>query len=341
MGTKHGLTIGKFHPFHIGHELMIDFAITQMSTMTIIVSGKESDVIPLSVRVGWLNEKYKTLTKVTIVSVVDESPEVHNVNEQGTVQDINFWCYWLSVFRRVAPNTTHFVSSDHYGSMAATLLGVEWLPVDPTRQTIPISGTQIRSAPYNYYKYIADIAKPYYLKRVAIIGPESTGKSTMTAELAKSYSTIGVHEYGRTISEALDNNLDVNDFSNIVNRQHQLNKLSEKYADGVIFMDTEAYTTYLFSKIYMNDPDTNWILDYANKTQKIDLYILLKPNVEWVDDGTRIMPDELARKEFFDSLLKFMKAHNKNYIIISEDNFPDRCDTAYYAVLNLLKAIYK
>jgi HTH-type transcriptional repressor of NAD biosynthesis genes len=215
---KIGITIGKFMPLHKGHELMIDFGAAMLDDLVIMVSGNEDDEIPLTQRYKWVSEyvEQRRFHNVVVQKHVDKSPAPVNVDDHGTVLDPKFQKYWIKEFNRAEPEATHIVSSDFYGQKMADLMGLEWLPVDPLRETVDISGIEIRNDPERNFEYISDVAKPYFTTKVAIVGPESTGKSTMTRRLAQVFDAAQVHEYGRTLSEAKSNDLTYGDFIQIM-----------------------------------------------------------------------------------------------------------------------------
>jgi HTH-type transcriptional regulator, transcriptional repressor of NAD biosynthesis genes len=320
-----GITIGKFYPFHIGHELMINFGAKMVDKLFVFVSGKETDTIPLSKRFNWICKfvKDNNLTNVMVIHHIDDSPIPVNIDENGTVLDPEFQQYWKEEFSLYVPNATHFISSDRYGKTMADLLGIEWLPVDPNREMIDISGTQIRNDPVTHFNYISDVAKPHFVRKIAIVGPESSGKSTMVEELAYFFGSQKVNEYGRTISEAKENNLDKQDFLNIMNGQQVLiDIVSEKALSPFIFIDTEAYTTYLFSKIYLGEY-IDEILEFGHK-QEIDHYIVLSPDVEWIDDGSRILGEYDKRKQFYEEIINILDKQNKSYDAVEDTDYRKR-----------------
>ena len=321
--TKIGVTIGKFMPLHKGHELMLDFGVAMLDKMNIIVSGSESDVIPLMVRYDWVRAKYKNNPNVTVHYHVDKSPTPINVDENGTVLDMDYQYYWANEFQKMAPKATHVVSSDMYGKTMAELLGIKWLPVDPKREMVNISGTEIRNDPATFFNHISDVAKPYFVKKIAIVGPESSGKSTMIQQLADYFGSEIVNEYGRTLSEVKGNDMTKEDFLDIMNGQQALiDIVSEKAFSNFLFIDTEAYTTYLFSKIYLNEY-MDEILEFGHE-QDIDHYIVLSPDVEWVDDGTRVLGDQDKRQEFFQQMIGILEKQNKSFAVVETKDYRER-----------------
>jgi HTH-type transcriptional regulator, transcriptional repressor of NAD biosynthesis genes len=337
MSKTLGITIGKFMPLHLGHELMLDFGANMLDHLTVLVSGNETDEIPLSVRFKWVSDYLSKYSNVRVVKHVDESPTPENIDANGTVLDAEFQQYWKHQFFEVDPFATHFVSSDAYGKTMANLLGIKWLRVDPNRETYQISGTQIRKDVYTNFQYISDVAKPYFVKRVAIVGPESTGKSTLTKNLADMFSTVGVHEYGRTISETMNNVLTADDFYNIAEAQQVLlDSAVSKARVPIVFTDTEAYTTYLFSNIYLGQYLED--IKISAIKQDFDLYLVLAPTVKWVDDGTRILSDQADREIFFKQLVEFLQTHNKKYVIIDPPTYSDRIWFAFNAANKIISS---
>ena len=336
MRKKIGITCGKFMPFHKGHELMIDTAAEALDKVYVIVAGLETDEIPLMARYRMVRNTYKGNPKVKVVRFVDEITYEGQPDEHGTVLDPVFWEKWIAVFQHVAPKATHFFSSDMYGKVAAQKMGIRWLPIDPRREMAATSGTRIRENINANWNFMTQEARRYFTKRVAIVGPESTGKSTLTSQLAGVFETSFANEWGRAICEAADGNLTEEDFNEIAVMQDALIKNAVKNANRVMFTDTEAYTTYLFGKQYLNK-NLGHIKQRAIN-QKFDLYILLAPTVEWVQDGTRILADYEVRRQFFDDLQAFLDENKKPYIILSHPYFAERTMHAIRAVKDLLTA---
>lgn len=331
-----GLTCGKFMPFHKGHELMIDFAAAMLDCVVVMVSGQETDTIPLSKRYKWVSDTYQHNKKVIVVKFIDDITYEGEPDINGTIHDPIFWGKWIKAFNEAAPNATHFFSSDMYGKLAAEYLGIEWLPVDPGREMFQISGTKIRKNFINEFRFLTTEAKKDLVKKVVVIGPESTGKSTLVSNLAKYFDTSFANEWGRTICLAKDNALlTEKDFKNIAVAQQTLIDIAIKNSNnGVVFSDTEAYTTYLFGKLYLNVE----FEDIKQKAieQQFDLYILLAPTVEWIQDGTRTIHQKKARIKFFNDLLIFLVESRKSFVVIEESDFDNRTEAAITAVKDIL-----
>src|SRR3990167_9088495 len=73
--------------------------------------------------------------------------------------------------------------------------------IDVDHTNVPISANEIRQNLVEYWRYLPSVVRQAYVKRVCIIGVESTGKTTLTKYLAKQFNTAWVEEYGRSYCE--------------------------------------------------------------------------------------------------------------------------------------------
>jgi HTH-type transcriptional repressor of NAD biosynthesis genes len=319
---------------------MIEFGAAMLDKLNVMVSGKLTDEITVAQRYNWVCEfvERNHLKNVRVFYHIDNSPAPVNIDADGTVIDADYQRYWTNELLQIAPDATHIVSSDKYGQAIANLANLEWLPVDPDREMVEISATKIRKNPTKYFNYISDLAKPYYVKTVAIVGPESTGKSTLVKSLGKFLKGSVVHEYGRTISEAKQNNIGFSDFMDIARGQQALIDIAVRQATTpLVITDTEAFTTYLFSKVYLGELEKG-ILD-ATMDQKIDLYIVLSPNVNWVDDGTRVLGKQAERKKFFDDIVILLEHKGANYVVVDANDFVCRQAQAAAAICKFMECV--
>lgn len=331
---KTGLTLGKFMPPHKGHEYMIDFAANMCENLIVIVGGQETDVIPVSLRLHWLEDHYTNKSNIRFIIDYQDVP-VTTTDEHGTCTDPKFWDIWREKLKAIEPNIDAIFTSDRYGQRTADEIGAVWVPVDPKRELFQISATRIRENPMEYFSYLINEARSHFTKTVAIVGPESCGKTMLAKELAYVFDTVYVPEYGRILSEIKNNDLSENDFKLIADAQETLTKILLEKANQVLIQDTEMLTTYLFGKIYLN-MDLTYLKDRA-KGQTFDLYILLAPTVEWINDGTRVVSSDEKRWVFYNELKALLDELNKPYVVIDDKNYADRTVIAIGEIHKLLK----
>ncbi|GAA4332451.1 hypothetical protein GCM10023149_38740 [Mucilaginibacter gynuensis] len=149
--------------------------------------------------------------------------------------------------------------------------------------------------------------------KIAIVGPESTGKSTMSAYLAEHYHTIWVPEYARGYCEKLTEPCTWQDEINMFYGQIALEEEMLSQANRILICDTTFITVKIWSdEIFGRSPQE--VLDELPK-HPYDLYLLLDIDMPWADDPLRNFPD--MREHFMQVWHNELKALNANYQVIS------------------------
>ncbi len=151
--------------------------------------------------------------------------------------------------------------------------------------------------------------------KVAVIGPESTGKTTLTKELAKQYNTVWVPEYARDYLSQLDRPYVQSDLLEIAKGQIESQKKMRKQARELLFCDTDLHVIKVWSehKYGVCDP---WILNQL-QLQYYDLYIITDFDIPYEEDPLREHPE--MRSYFFDIYRNLMKDNDKAFIIAQGD----------------------
>ncbi len=152
------------------------------------------------------------------------------------------------------------------------------------------------------------------IKKIAIVGPESTGKSTMSAWLANYYDTIWVPEYARGYCEKLTAPPTWQDEINMFNGQVALEQeMIGNARNGMLICDTTFITVKIWSDhIFGSAPKE--VTD-ALAQHHYGLYLLLDIDMPWQDDPLRDFPT--LREHFMEVWHNELKAINANYIVIS------------------------
>jgi NadR type nicotinamide-nucleotide adenylyltransferase len=169
------------------------------------------------------------------------------------------------------------------------------------------------------------------LKKIVIIGPESTGKTTLCAKLADYYKTNWVSEYAREY--LLANGTDYT-FENLLDvakgqikgeelvTQRQLLDLQNATAgnekhQNLVFIDTDMYVMKVWCE-FVFDKCHHWILNKIVE-RKYDLYLLCNVDLPWVKDELREYPDLISRKKLYHHYKDIMVNQQVPWIDISGD----------------------
>ena len=164
---------------------------------------------------------------------------------------------------------------------------------------------------------MSTINYPLSTLKVAIVGPESTGKTTLARYLANRYNGLFVPEYAREYMENLHRPYTYEDVETIARQQiEQISivncQLPNKKTSGLVFFDTELIITKVwFEHKYNKCPE--WLLEALHR-YPMDVYLLCYPDIEWVPDPVRENPD--IRLELFHRYEAEIQALNIPYYII-------------------------
>ena len=140
------------------------------------------------------------------------------------------------------------------------------------------------------------------LKKIVIIGPESTGKSTLCKQLAAHYNTVWVQEYAREYLLQHGMNYTYDDLLTIAKGQlageaAAVEELSAAGTNSLLFIDTDMYVMKVWCEFVFGNCH-QWILDQAAQ-RKYDLYLLCNTDLPWVKDELREYPDLPTRDKLY------------------------------------------
>jgi NadR type nicotinamide-nucleotide adenylyltransferase len=141
------------------------------------------------------------------------------------------------------------------------------------------------------------VARPTYneIRKIALVGPECTGKTTLAQALAQHYATQFVPEYARGYIEALTRPYEFRDLLTIAQGQVRTEEERARSANKVLICDTNLVVIKVWSEFKYNTCDP-WILEALDK-RKYHLYLLLQPDVPWQADPQREHPT--SREELY------------------------------------------
>ena len=178
--------------------------------------------------------------------------------------------------------------------------------------------------------------EPSDVIKIVLFGPESTGKTTLSGQLARYYNSVWVPEYAREYLQDKWNEerktCEPKDLLPIAEGQMRLeNKLAKK-ANKILICDTDLLETKVYSEAYYIghcDP----ILEKYALENTYDLYFLTYIDVPWEEDDLRDKP--LERERMFQYFQDTLEKYNRKYILLKGDK-NTRLKTAIHHINKLL-----
>lgn len=337
---KIGMYGGKFLPLHNGHVNCIIKASNQCDLLYVVLSYSqirdrnlcnESNFkyIKHDKRLQWLDQIASDLPNVKVISAEDFDDE-YNSWEDGAVIIKD------KVLKDCGKTINVIFGSeiDYKEKFEKLYENSKYILLDQNRSEFNISASNIRKeGVFKNWDFIPNVCKPFYNKKVAIVGTESCGKSTLVKKLALYFNTEYVEEYGRIMCEKLNTGQPTKEYyPYIAYGQKMLEFEKNQIANKYLFIDTESIVTQYYSQLYT---DTTYQLLYEMaKIHEYDYWFLLEPDVEWVDDGLRIHGTDENRKENNNKLKKMLDENEIAYFIIDGDY-----NNRFNMVINILTSL--
>lgn len=314
---RHGLVIGKFYPPHAGHRFLIRAAADACERVTVVAMGADVESIPLAARVEWLRGFFAERPHVCVVGVVD--------NVEVDYESDEVWAAHVALMREAVRSGAHsgaeggvdvdaVFTSEPYGAELARRFGAADVRLDASRATFAVSGTKVRADPVAAWFGLEPAVRGWFAKRVAVVGAESTGTTTLAADLADALRARGgphaltawVPEYGRELTvgklavaravaagrgepepTVFDLVWDDADFELVARRQNADEDRAAERGGPVLVCDTDALATTVWQERYTGRV-TRAVLDIAASMRPRALYIVTDDeDVPFHDDGLR------------------------------------------------------
>lgn len=301
--SGNGMILGKFMPPHAGHRYLIDFGRHFVERLYVLVCTLDREPIPGELRWQWMNELFPHVQLIHITEDLPQEPADHP----------RFWEIWRNVIEQAVGEPIDYVfASESYGTRLAQELNATFVPVDLSRDQLPVSGTAIRTDPFGHWSFIPTCVRPYYVKRVCLFGPESTGKSTLANQLATSFGTVSVPEFARPWLNPKAGVCQEEDIAMIARGQAAAEDALVRQANKLLFCDTDLLLTTVWSEELFGGCE-EWIRREALR-RRHHLYLLLDVDVPWVDDQQRYLPHR--RQEFWDRCRERLESSGCCYEVI-------------------------
>ncbi|MEC0213419.1 AAA family ATPase [Paenibacillus ehimensis] len=239
-----GLALGKFAPLHRGHQYMIETALAETDHVIVVIYDcPETTDIPLTVRADWIRALYPG---VEVIEAWDGPTETGYTPEIKKAQED----YILGLLD--GQRVTHFYSSEPYGEHMSEALNAVNRQVDPKREAFPVSGTAVRRDPYANRAFVHPLVYRDLVTTAVFLGAPSTGKTTVCEALAREFGTVWMPEYGREYwaQHQTDRRLTPDQLVEIAEGHLAREEKLLPEANGYLFVDTNAITTFMFAHYY-------------------------------------------------------------------------------------------
>ena len=202
------------------------------------------------------------------------------------------------------------------------------------------NSTDIRKDIYGHWDWMPQIVRSYFTKRVLMIGGESSGKSTLTVNLANYFNTVYLEEVGRDLSELSGTDVYMlsEDFTRILLEHKAKEMRLIEQSDKVFFEDTDCLITRFFMDFFEDEniEKNERLAEAIAELNSYDLILYLEPDVEWVQDGGRSDIIAADRKKYGDMIKALYTKYGFEFKTISGD-YNNRFDQAVKYVKELLK----
>lgn len=333
-----GVLISDFEPLHLGHLRHIMAAVGQVKTLHVVITPSarsHSDfVITLQDKARWLQMACADLPFVVLH--LSQAP-ILAYDAKALPTSLGDYKTKISALYKTLECPTEAPLYVTKNSIFAQLDDVQDKEIETaalpfvTLETTGFDSAAIAANPVAYWSALHPETRGDYTKTVAIVGGESSGKTTLVHKLVNYYGASYALEMGRlyvgTDLGGSELGLQYSDYAPIALDHAEAMRAAKKEALApVTIIDTDFVTTQAFCEEY--EGRTHPFVAACAETFRCDYTIMLDNNTPWVDDGMRSLGDPEARGRFEARLLEIFARHNIIPHVIDAPDYDARYEAA-------------
>ena len=335
-----GVMIGHFEPLHLGHMRSILNAAGQAKTLHIVITAHPfahpDFPVTLQDKARWLQLACADLPFIRIHTTDEAGLPFHEpfANASLDIAASNAPLQRLIETIALPKETVLFVSANHPWAQNETQHQAQesllW-QIATTPLSSEFDSHAIAQNPVAHWSAIHPQARGSYTKTVAIVGGESSGKTTLVHKLANYYGASFALEMGRlyvgTDLGGSEVGLQYSDYGPIVLNHAQAIREAVAHATApVTIIDTDFVTTQAFCEEY--EGRTHPFVAACADEFRLDYTIMLDNNTPWVDDGMRSLGTPEARGRFEQRLIDIFARHRIEPYMIDQPDYDARYQQA-------------
>jgi NadR type nicotinamide-nucleotide adenylyltransferase len=297
-----GLVVGKLSPLHRGHEYLLARALAQCDRVFCLsYSHPELPGCGAPTRRRWMDEVFPSVEHValdpaTLAAARLKHPNLPALPHNGDAELVHRQFVAQVCLTLFGSAVDAVFTSEHYGDGFAQQLQQDFraaghvsscvahVLVDLERRAVPISASQLRESRALHERFLSPVVRQSFVRRVCLLGGESSGKSTLARRLAAAFASSHVEEYGRELWLERGGSLAYDDYLQIARTQLEREDQAARGARDFLFCDTSPLTTLLYclDQFGRAEPELHALAERA-----YDLILLCAPDFPFVQDGTR------------------------------------------------------